>query len=363
MSRESRASLFGLVTGPPTGEKLRANELAKEWRRAVLDVQLHEWRARLSPELERRRGANQPTLVMSLDDTWPDSARQRAGNAIRKAWQSLGLGTTKIGIAVVVAPELIDARAAVRGTAHLLPDSLERHTCVAWSAPIPTMRASLERDDARSAGWHAQWARTLLGPCAFYAQFGRPSLAVERWLAQRQYRLAQFPAWDSTWAAQVQEMQRIDQLASMTRSARAAYLSWMRRAYSPLALGCMSGRASACRDALVGTPSYGTSPRLVARSGEREYDLPSTTLLNDMIRELGQARFARFWTSDLAPDSAFHIAMDTTLGEWVATRMIRSGNALVAGPTPDLGASAFGLSLAAFAVVLAMVAARRRQVG
>jgi hypothetical protein len=85
-------------------------------------------------------------------------------------------------------------------------------------------------------------------------------------------------------------------------------------------------------------------------------------LLNDMIRELGHARFARFWVSDLAPDSAFHIAMDTTLGDWVLSRVRRSGGALTAGPTPGLDASAFALGAAALGIALTLLAARRRQV-
>lgn len=363
MSRESRASLSGLVTGPPTAERLRANELAKAWRRAALDVQLHEWRRRLGPELERLRAADQPTIVTVIDSAWPAAVRERARSEIDKAWQALELGTTKIGVAVVVEAEQVDVRAAARGNAYLLPDSVERHVCVAWTAPHPAMRASLVRGDTRSVGWHAQWARSLLGPCAFYAQFGRPSVSVERWLAQKQHRFVQIPAWDSTWTALVREAQRTDAGLALTRSARAARLAWVWRAYSPLALGCMSGRASACRDAAVGTvPSYGTAPPLVTSSRDREFDLPaSTVLLNDMIRELGHARFARFWVSDLAPDSAFHIAMDTTLGDWVLSRVRRSG-ALTAGPTPGLGASASALGVAALGIALTLLAVRRRQV-
>ena len=40
------------------------------------------------------------------------------------------------------------------------------------------------------------------------------------------------------------------------------------------------------------------------------------TLLADMVREFGETRFRSFWTSNAAPDVAFHDAMGTSLEEW-----------------------------------------------
>jgi hypothetical protein len=80
------------------------------------------------------------------------------------------------------------------------------------------------------------------------------------------------------------------------------------------------------------------------------------------VREFGRARFGRFWTSDLPVDSAFHLAMDTTLGDWVLSRQRAYGTTLAAGPTASFVASAFGLGIAALGLVLAVAAAARRQV-
>jgi hypothetical protein len=85
-------------------------------------------------------------------------------------------------------------------------------------------------------------------------------------------------------------------------------------------------------------------------------------LLSDMVRDFGTARFARFWISDLRPDSAFAVAMDTMLGEWVLARQRAFDQTLVAGPSPGLGASAWALGLGALGVLLATAAAMRRQV-
>jgi hypothetical protein len=360
-TRDPRETQAGLMTGPPTSERLRANEIAKEWRRASLDVRLHEWRLQLAPDLNRLRAANQPTLVTSIDTTWPREVREHAASAIVAAWQSLGLGTTKIGVAVVIEVERITAAVPARThSAYLLPDSADRTTCVAWIAPTGLNRALLERSGEQYARALVSWTRRLLGPCAFYADFGRPSMAMERWLAARQYRFAQAASWDSLtirydlpWYGQAE-----------TQSQRAQWAQWAYRQYSRVGLGCMAERITACRDAAVGVvPTSGAVPRLVVRSGDVATDLPgSTLLLAEMVHEFGSARFGRFWISDLAPDSAFHLAMDTTLGDWVLSRQRAYGTTLAAGPTPSLFASAFGLGVAALALALAVAAAIRRQV-
>jgi hypothetical protein len=361
-ARDPGETQAGLMTGPPTSERLRANEIAKEWRRASLDVRLHEWRLRLAPELNRMRAANQPTLVTSIDTTWPREVRERAASAIAAAWHSLGLGTTKIGVAVVIEAERIPPAVPFpTHSASLLPDSLDRATCVAWVAPTGLNRALLERSGEQYARALVSWTRQVLGPCAFYAGFGRPSQRLERWLAARQYRFAQAAMWDSLtirydlpWHGQ-----------AGTQEQRTQWAHWAYQQYSSVVLGCMAERIKACRDAAVGVvPASGAVPRLLVRSGDRPSDLPgSTLLLAEMVREFGPARFGRFWIADLPPDSAFHAAMDTTLGDWVRSRQRAYGTTLVAGPTPSLFASAFGLGIAALGLILAVAAATRREVG
>ena len=359
--RESRVTLSGVVTGPPTPERERANELAKEWRRAALDAQLHEWRQRLAPELARLRSANMPTLVVRTDTSWSPLARARAVREVELAWQALELGTTKIGLAVVIEPEQVVATAARTNAAYLLPDSAERHTCVAWSAPRPAMGLSLERDDPRSRGWHAEWARSVLGVCAFYARFGRPSPEIERWLAHQYYRFT-YPVWDTMWTRLMRTFGQ--QPTGPEAAARARHA---RRLYSPLALGCMAGHAAACTAAVAATPRGGVPARLVIRTAGLtpglEFDVPGATgMFSDMIREFGTARFARFWIADEAPEAAFQAAMDTTLGDWMVSRQRAFNTTLEAGPAPRLGTGLLGLGVAAVCLLLAGAAAMRRQV-
>ena len=364
VSRESPTTLSGVVTGPPTPERERANELAKQWRRAALDAQLHEWRQRLAPELAQLRAANRPTLIIRMDTSWSPVARARAVREIERAWQALELGTTKIGLAVVIEPEQVAAAAAPGTTAaYLLPDSAERHTCVAWFAPRPTLGLSLERDDPRSRGWHAEWARSVLGVCGFYARFGRPSPEVERWLAHQQYRFAHYPVWDTTWTRLVQTFVPRPSGPEASAHVRNARDTRARRLYSPLALGCMAGRATACAAAVGGTARSGASPRLVIRTTGIDFDVPGAAgLFSDMIREFGPARFSRFWIADEAPEAAFQAAMDTTLGDWMVSRQRTFNTTLDAGPTPRLGASLLGLGIAALGVMLAALAAVKRHV-
>ncbi len=361
-ARDSGAASPGLMTGPPARERLRANEVANEWRKAALDLRLHEWRLRLAPELNRLRAADQPTLVTSIDTTWPRDLRAHAARVLADAWRDLGLATTKIGVAVVIEPERVTANAPSRiHNAYLLPDTVDRSTCVAWVSPTGMNRALFERTGEQYARAIAGWTRRSLGPCAFYASFGKPSVAVERWLATRQHRFAHSASWDSLtirhdlpWYARPE-----------TRADRAEWARWAFQQYPPVALGCLAERTAACRDAVAGhVPASGTVSPLIARSGDAARDLPgSSLLLAEMVRAFGPARFARFWIADLPPDSAFRAAMDTTLGEWVLSRQRDYGTTLVAGPTPSLVAGAVGLGAAALALVLAMAAATRRQIG
>ena len=362
VSRDPRSPLSGMMTGAPTIERQRANVLAKEWRRAAMEVRLHEWRRQLAPELERLRAANQPTFVTSIDTAWPRELRERAARATAAAWQALGLGTTKIGVALIIEPERVTASApSPIPIAYLLPDSADRHTCIAWAAPSSSSRALLERSGEEHAWALVGWMRRVLGPCAFYASFGRPSHTVESWLAARQYRIAQAAAWDSeTTRYELPWFARPG-----TRWARAEWARWAYDQYPPVVLGCMAERSDACRDAVGGgVPAHSAVTRLVTRARDSDADLPGATLLlSEIVREFGPVRFARLWSSDLPPDSAFHIAMDTRLGDWVVSRQRAYGTTLAAGPTASFVASAFGLGIAALGLILAVAAATRRQVG
>lgn len=361
VSAERRATLSGVLTGPPTPERLRANELAKEWRRAALDVRLHEVRQQAAPELARRRAANALSLVVRIDSTWSLAARERLTAAVEQAWRTLGLDVSKIGVAVVIEPERMSARAPGNlVNAFLLPDSTDRHTCVAWTASRALPQRTFEREEKRFASARSHFAHGLLGPCAFYAKFGAPGEGIERWLAAHRYRYALLPAWDSTtsdWSRPWYERPR-------SWIERERFERWVFQEFPAMALGCMAERARACRDVVVGTvPAYGPIPRTLAGSDERSAHLPwSNSLLSELVMDRGAARFGRFWGSTLPVDSAFHVAMDTTLGEWVLSRQQAHETTLRAGPAPAGGSALFGLSVAALCLAAAVTAATRRQV-
>ena len=147
---------------------------------------------------------------------------------------------------------------------------------------------------------------------------------------------------------------------------RAALIDlWPLAAALVLVAGCLAGRTTACRAATVGTPiGSHPPPRLVLPTADVDAELPrSTRLLSEMIRDFGDARFGRFWTAGVAPDSAFHLAMDTTLGDWVLARQEAYGTTLVAGPRPSWGAGLFGFGVAALGLLATIAIAKRRQVG
>src|SRR5207248_4166922 len=84
--------------------RVRAQDLAAQWRGADLALRLAEYRARLEPELARRRSTDQPGPALLVDG--PDSTAKAVEPILRTAldtvWSRLGLGVTKVSVAVAV---------------------------------------------------------------------------------------------------------------------------------------------------------------------------------------------------------------------------------------------------------------------
>jgi hypothetical protein len=60
--------------------------------------------------------------------------------------------------------------------AYLLPDSTDRNTCVVLLAAQYWYRTLLSRRIQPQTGTSPRGCKTSLGPCAFYAAFGRPGV-------------------------------------------------------------------------------------------------------------------------------------------------------------------------------------------
>jgi hypothetical protein len=154
--------------------------------------------------------------------------------------------------------------------------------------------------------------RSLLGPCAFFAAFGKPGRAVHQWLEATGYRAASLPDWDKPHAPNA--------------DAGAIY------ALQPEASRCLTGQAGACAAAVrVGATSRPVT-RIVSGNSIGEGSSGKALLLGeasprflaDAVREFGRPRFARVWTSDAPLDSAFAGALNVSLTEWTTRWLARS---------------------------------------
>ncbi|HET7025481.1 MAG TPA: hypothetical protein VFI39_09785 [Gemmatimonadales bacterium] len=184
-----------------------------------------------------------------------------------------------------------------------------------------------------------------LGSCGYYAAFGRPGPAIERWFTTSAIGFqADPPAWrpvpDTTNWYQRQKAAWADGGWTL-RLARAGVPAPYE--FSAKLAGCAGGSQGACADATL-------SPIPPPRPGESYYFTPmagigplTTVLLPDLIHEFGPDRFRAFWKSPDAVSVAFERAFGVSLDNWVRGEVIAYYGPLQlgAGDVGRAGISAF----------------------
>jgi hypothetical protein len=374
-TRSRGDAVFGRYD-PPSPEQARSADLAHEWQRAELALRFAELRRSIAPELDRRRDQSLPTVVLRLGPGFSDDVRAWLPAQVDSTWRQLGLGTTKIGVGLVL--ELHQQTPATgahprplrsASPAYFPPDSLDRHTCLSLTTLVPGRHTERLFAGAGGSGTPAgrelqQRLRRMLGPCAFLAAFGKPSPTIERWLAARRYDLAVDASWDLLPGREQQPWWLIE-TSELPPSQRRWIWQFLYRS-GPGVVGCLGGREAACAAfATRGASVTREAGGVVATTTEwRSPPLPGATeLLAAALREFGSARFARFWTADLPPDSAFRVAMDTSLGRWMAGRQRALGTTLELGPAVPFDAALLGVLVTLVVLGGAAAYASRRQIG
>jgi hypothetical protein len=207
---------------------------------------------------------------------------------------------------------------------------------------------------------HRRLAPGLLGPCAYYARFGKPGSAVERWLKDGGAALALTspsfppPAWRPpprhSWLALA-----IEGGGTWAVDPRLPF---------PFALeACLGGRIASCEAFLQGR---GAANRALRRLGIHEevaweFRADEIAFLSDVLVAFGPERFARFWQADGAFPDAFAAAFDVPLGSW--TRSWALGRFGPGRQRTRVTAGAVGVSLgvmAGFFALAVLIAGRRR---
>jgi len=350
-----------------TRARQRAQALADQWRGA--DASLRLLRARREvQELLRAAKAGTSLVVVSESADVAIATPPIADSAIHVAWRQLGLGETKVRVAVIIQLAAVsrvhDRPMPQEGIAtYLAPDSTDRTTCI---AVVPagnywTQVLRGERRDQAPFSARVQFLQAGLGPCAFYAAYGTPGTSVRGWLLAR--------GWDLALTLDAGARGRRQGNSIIGVADRNSPWFW-EAVYSlpPTAAACLGGRPDACRAAVLeGASDDRTIPvpdimRIDRRWGRVPRLVEGQRFLGDVARAVGRDRFQSFWTSALSVDTALAAALKRPVGEWTAGWQRDFVHPIRLGPAPPLGGVAIALAIAALAVALVAVTASRRQV-
>lgn len=352
----------------PTPARLRAQELAAEWRSAQAAARLAEERNRLRGSLAGPRQTTGPTLLLTGADSAERVAQSGIAAELDTVWHRLGLSETKIAVGFVIdvaaaAPQRTVPLEEQWVAAYLLPDSSDRTVCIVripvrgyWRRLLFGPRPPALTEQTR------QWLRSNLGPCAFFAAFGAPGREVRRWLDRRRFDLALFPGWDVGTPSNPNQWPFL-----RLGGDRGIWWEYIYNQKTP-AIACIAGRSAGCRDAvLAGATDEGGGPALRFVRTDREFWrsqrlIGSAHYLSDIVFEVGRARFLEFWNSSLPVDTALARALRRPVGEWTISWQRRFAPRVSLGPSAPLIASLLAVLLAAGAVACVALTVRRRQV-
>lgn len=354
------------VLEPPTPYRLRAQQLADEWRSVTLERELIEYRERLRPELERKRGLDLPGPVLLFDGNDPvsDSTRHMVRGLLDTAWARMGIGVSKVSVGVVLQlggppmPDLPSRSDQISG--YLLPDSSDRSTClVLLSVRYWGKRLHLGEAIPQSSHVFESFLQRGFGPCAFYARFGTPGRDVRRWLGARNFDLTIIP-----WGRRGSDQRFSSVVETLDPGVNPMWFWLEAYSYPPQGVACMARRTEACRASVLSGSSTEPSPRVLDTEWWwRHRVLPGGEhYLADVVESVGQERFRRFWSSEQPVDTALATALRAPVGTWTRDWQAAFVPPLRVGAAPPLSAAALGLLLAAVAVGMVVATVARREV-
>jgi hypothetical protein len=333
-----------------TPERARVERLDRAFgqaRDALRDVQ---FRDSLGRALRGAPASASPVHLVVVGPL-PESSRRQVRVALERLWQRLEPAP---GARIAV---LLDARPRWFRTTYVLPEVLDGRTCVASISRDYSVRWLFEPASGEIGSNLLPWLRDALGPCLYYAAFGRPGPAIKAWLTARAFT----PAYTADWEA---PPQTLGDLEDLDRASYQQLISGM----SFDALACADGDLLRCRRALLEPLGEGRAPpQRVAgfvRYSYWAFNVPGENrFLANLVHEMGRERFARFWGSSAPVDSAFLQAFGQPIDGWTARWAGDIARDLPPfSPAPRPIAVVLGLALAAVAAAAAAVYVTRRQV-
>lgn len=266
----------------------------------------------------------EPT-ILPLGAATADERRAFAQN-VSQWWPDTGLDTT-IAVGLVLGGDSQDQSWQVR---HMLPASGDGRTCVTL-VPTQTWKLSSRMPGLRALELHFS---TELGPCLFFALYGRPGPQIERWLAGRG---VDFVGYFNPSGRSIGESVDPPEGPSIHNSL--FEIEWAMYGTMPLAIKCLAGHIAEC--------AAGVSPGAAAAGAVSpgfHAPLPpwrapfgnlTSSFIADLHRELGPVQFREFWQSSGTLEDAFRQVTGRTLGEWTYRWAIGRRNRIRPGPLPE----------------------------
>lgn len=218
----------------------------------------------------------------------------------------------------------------------------------------------------RELGRYARFGREserllMLGPCAFYARYGAPGPGVNAWLRSGGAEFADAP---------------VDYVADEVRVRRTRKIFGMRSMHygrSLLAESCLSGRDSACSQAVMQDQKRGWWSKVEALQEAPttflRYHYPlevfgkaDNTMVANLEKEFGADKFEKFWRSDKPVDQAFNAAFGVSLDAWVRTWGRARYGTEPSGPRMDFATLLLSLLSVGILMGIALLIVQRRAV-
>ncbi len=196
----------------------------------------------------------------------------------------------------------------------------------------------------------------MIGPCAYYAAFGQPGGTIASWLEDVGYAPALLPNWIRTPPYR-------GRLRGRRTRWNCSYQDYLD------ICACAAGEESQCLSAVTepipsrasdrgyaGRFYYGQStyrPNGVVhgwrywwqRTGRLGYS--GESYLSDLLLDMSEERFARFWTSNAPIEDAFANAFDVSLEDWTMKWAREQVGSPRRGPTARASSALLGLLVAA----------------
>ncbi|HKC47251.1 MAG TPA: hypothetical protein VKB63_06575 [Gemmatimonadales bacterium] len=232
---------------------------------------------------------------------------------------------------------------------YALPAATDHHLCVVvpQEGALGELRKSAQDSLHTTVAEVAAKLLTILGPCAFYTEFGEPGPQIEAWLRNRAYNAVA----DADWLFPVSA--RVDSSTEDWSDALS---------YNIGARAC-AHRVEVCREGLL---KIRPLPGYMNTAIARRVSLldPSHLYLGDLVRQQGRVRFEHFWTSQRDPEGAFQEAFGVPIAEWTSAWLLsRAERPLHFGAGIAGSAVVWALGLILGFALLTVPIAARRQVG